>query len=92
MSCYDVTYSLSQRTLRTLQMVFDVQPLQKHEAANRLQPTGHLTHQSLIRASVLLVGFPHTILPRDGRLQHDHLSECFRQQNNVYCTVGQTDR
>lgn len=87
----DVTYSLSQHTLEALLMVFDVQPLQKHEAANPLQPTGHLTHKSLILFSLVLVGSPHTTLPWDSRLRYDHLSECFRQQNNVYCTVSYMD-
>lgn len=85
---YDATCGLSQHTLRILLMVFDVQPLQKHEAAKLLQPTGHLTQQPVIPASVLLPGSPHTILPRDSQLQYDHLSECFRQQNDVSCTAS----
>ena len=82
---YEVTYSLPQHTLQIL-MVFDIQSLQKHEAANGLQPTRHLTHQS--HTLVPLTGFPHTILLWDSQLQCDHLSECLRQQKNVDTTVS----
>ena len=89
---YDVTCSLSQHTLRILLTAFDVEPLRKHEAASRLQPTGHLTtgpsHRPLFFFSLAP---PHTILPRDSRLQCDHLSECFKRHNNVYCTVWLKD-
>lgn len=81
MYVYYVTYSLLQHTFQVLLMVFEVQPLRKHEATNPLQPTGHVTQITSHTGLCSSCWLP----SRDPRFQHGHLSECFRQRNNFHC-------
>lgn len=82
-----------QHTLQILLVVFDVQLLQKHEAAKYLQPTGHLTSHSLILAAHRSL----TISPHAIFAQCDGVITCPRvsgPQSNVHSSLPgkQTDR
>lgn len=75
-------------TLQILLVAFDVQPLSKHEAAKRLQPTGHLTQKSLHTGLCSSRRLYSRSSHETSRLRHHHLSACLKL-NSVYCTVSQ---